>query len=209
MKNPARTNVYIDGFNLYYGATKNTPYKWLDLSKLCKSLLPNDFIHEIKYFTAKVKGRPHDPSQPIRQQAYLRALQTLPNLTVIYGHFLTHSARMVETGSNPRHWVTVDKTEEKGSDVNLASHLLHDAFTNSFEVAVLITNDSDLAEPVRMVRQVKKLPIGILNPHPHQSVELKQHATFVKWIRERHLKKSQFPATMKDSKGQFYKPRQW
>ncbi|MEX2492739.1 MAG: NYN domain-containing protein [Nitrospirales bacterium] len=209
MENPIRTNVYIDGFNLYYGATKDTPYKWLDLLQLCQRLLPHDYINEIKYFTATVKGRPHDPSQPIRQQAYLRALQTIPNLTVIYGHFLTHPASMVLTGSNPRKWVKVDKTEEKGSDVNLASHLLLDAFTGGFEVAVLVTNDSDLAEPVRMVRQVQKLPVGILNPHNHQSVELKQHATFVKWIKKSHLKNSQFPPNMEDSKGKFYKPPQW
>ena len=207
MKKPIRTNIYIDGFNLYYGATKDTPYKWLDLLKLCKLLLPHDQIHEIKYFTARVSGRPHDPKQPIRQQAYLRALQTIPSLTVFYGHFLTHSAKMVLTGSRKSVWV--DKTEEKGSDVNLASHLLHDAFTGGFEVAVLITNDSDLAEPVRIVRQALNLPVGILNPHDRQSVELRQHATFVKWIKENHLKKSQFPANMEDSKGKFYKPPQW
>jgi hypothetical protein len=50
----AKVNVYIDGFNLYYGALKGTPYKWLDLSRLCQTLLPSDTIHEIKYFTARV-----------------------------------------------------------------------------------------------------------------------------------------------------------
>ncbi len=29
-----KTNFYIDGFNLYYGAVKGTPYKWLDSSGL-------------------------------------------------------------------------------------------------------------------------------------------------------------------------------
>ncbi len=51
------TNVYIDGFNLYYGAVKNTPYRWLNLSALCRHMLPNDQIQSIKYFTAKVSGR--------------------------------------------------------------------------------------------------------------------------------------------------------
>ena len=204
-----KTNVYVDGFNLYYGATKNTPYKWLDLSKLCSLLLPKDQIQEIKYFTALVKGRPHDPDQPIRQQAYIRALETISNLSVIYGAFLTHPAKMVKTGSNPRQWVTVDKTEEKGSDVNLASHLLWDAFTNKIDIAVLVTNDSDLVEPVRIVRDVLNLSVGILNPHQHHSVELKEFATFTRRIRKSHLKHSQFPIAMTDSKGNFHKPSRW
>ena len=204
-----RTNVYIDGFNLYYGAIKNTAFKWLDLSKLCSLILPKDQIQDIKYFTALVKGRPQDPMQPIRQQAYLRALKTIPNLSIIYGDFLTHPQKMVKTGSNPRQWVTVDKTEEKGSDVNLASHLLLDAFTGNFDLAVLITNDSDLAEPVRMVKQIVNLPVGIINPHQHHSVTLKQYATFMRRIRQNHLRQSQFPHTMTDAKGSFHKPSIW
>src|SRR5947209_3073921 len=129
----AKVNIYIDGFNLYYGAVKDSPYRWLDLAALCQRLLPNDSIECIKYFTAIVSARPHDPQQPIRQQVYLRALKTIPNLSIILGQFRTHSCRMVLTGSNPVKKVWVDKTEEKGSDVNLAAHLLHDAFKANFE----------------------------------------------------------------------------
>jgi hypothetical protein len=57
--------VYVDGFNLYYGALKGTPYKWLDIRKLCELLLPNNHINQIKYFTAMVSARPHDPDQPV------------------------------------------------------------------------------------------------------------------------------------------------
>ena len=57
----AQVIIYIDGFNLYYGAVRKTPCKWLDLSKLCARMLPQDQILEIKYFTAKVSGRPNDP----------------------------------------------------------------------------------------------------------------------------------------------------
>lgn len=172
-------------------------------------MLPKDQIQDIKYFTALVKGRPHDPKQSIRQLVYLRALKTIPNLSIIYGDFLTHPQKMVKTGSNPRQWVTVDKTEEKGSDVNLASHLLLDAFTGKFDVAVLITNDSDLAEPVRIVRQVVNLPVGIINPHQRHSVTLKQYATFMRRIRMNHLRQSQFPHVMIDTKGSFHKPSTW
>jgi len=83
--------------------------------------------------------------------------------------------------------VWVEKTEEKGSDVNLASHLVRDAFQKQFEVAALVTNDSDLAEPVRIVAEELKVPVGILNPHQHHSKELQRYATFVKRIRQGHL----------------------
>jgi uncharacterized LabA/DUF88 family protein len=86
---------------------------------------------------------------------------------------------MVLTGSNPLKRVWVDKTEEKGSDVNLATHLLHDAFKKAFDVAVLITNDSDLVEPVKILRSDFHFPVGILNPHQHHSNVLKAQATFM------------------------------
>ncbi|MFB3812858.1 MAG: NYN domain-containing protein [Terriglobales bacterium] len=205
----ARVNVYIDGFNLYYGAVKGTPYRWLDLARLCQRMLPNDSIQEIKYFTAIVSARPHDPQAPVRQQVYLRALKTIPNLRIFFGNFRTHSVRMVLTGSDPPQKVWVDKTEEKGSDVNLAAHLLFDAFGGAFEVAVLVTNDSDLMEPVRMVRRELGFPIGILNPHQYHSFSLKAHATFNKRIRQADLAACQFPPVMTDGTGQFHKPATW
>jgi hypothetical protein len=103
----------------------------------------------------------------------------------------------------------VDKTEEKGSDVNLASNLVRDGFRGLFELAVLITNDSDLLEPVRIVRQELQLPVGILNPHQRHSAVLKPQATFMKRTRQSDLAACQFPAFMQDSKGSFHKPTIW
>jgi hypothetical protein len=143
-------------------------------------MLPNDRVIAIKYYTARISARPGNPGTPNDQQIYLRALRTIPNLSITYGHFLTHPVSMALTGVTPTKRVWVDKTEEKGSDVNLAAHLVRDAFRAAFQVAVLITNDSDLAEPVRIVRQELNLPVGILNPHQHHSAELKRVATFLK-----------------------------
>jgi hypothetical protein len=201
--------VYVDGFNLYYGSLKRTPYKWLDLGQLCTAMLPNDRVTAIKYYTARISARPGNPTAPNDQQIYLRALRTIPNLSITYGHFLTHSVSMALTGVTPTKRVWVDKTEEKGSDVNLASHLLRDAFRASFQTAVLITNDSDLAEPVRIVRQELNLPVGILNPHQQHSAELKRIATFVKRIRQSDLIASQFSAVLNDAKGAIHKPPSW
>lgn len=116
-----------------------------------------------------------------RSRLYIRALRTLPNLTIKYGHFLTHTVPMYLATVTPPQRVWVEKTEEKGSDVNLATHLVRDAFRKQFEVAVLITNDSDLAEPVRIVAQELHMPVGILNPHQHHSKELQRA---VRYLRE-------------------------
>src|SRR3990172_6413985 len=124
-----KTNVYIDGFNFYYGCVKNTPYHWLNLARMCQLLLPKDHIQRIKYFTALVTPRPNDPDKLIRQQTYLRALQTIPNVEIILGTFLSHE---VTTPLAPpkKGFANVIKTEEKGSDVNIATHLLIDGFKN-------------------------------------------------------------------------------
>jgi len=123
-----KTIVYVDGFNLYYGAVKRTSFKWLDIQALCNFLLPKNQIIGIKYFTALVTARPNDPDQPNRQQIYLRALRTIPNLDIIYGHFLEHVISMPLANPVPggQKHARVIKTEEKGSDVNIASHLIND-----------------------------------------------------------------------------------
>lgn len=77
-----RTTIYVDGFNLYYRAVRNTPHKWLNLMALFRDVLrPTNSITKIRYFTAMVSGKT-DPGMPERQQAYLRALATIPELEV-------------------------------------------------------------------------------------------------------------------------------
>jgi hypothetical protein len=140
------TNVYIDGFNVYYGCLKGTAYKWLDLQAFCARLLPKDDIKRIRFFTARVTSRPDDPDVDKRQRLYLRALGTLPKVSVHLGHFLSYPTRMPLghiVAGGPR-TVEVIKTEEKGSDVNLAFYLLMDAFTGDCDTAAVVTNDGDL-----------------------------------------------------------------
>ena len=203
----ANVRVYVDGFNLFYGALKGTPYKWLNLDALCRSMLPQDNLLGIRYCTARVSARIGDPGKPQRQEMFLRALRTLPSLTIHFGQFRTRSVRLRLTGQNQSVWV--DRTEEKGSDVNLASYMLWDGFNKMYETAVIITNDSDLETPVRMVRQELNLHVGILNPHPTHSCSLKQWATFVKRIRQADVAAAQFPVSLIDAKGLLTKPQGW
>ncbi|HEY6367487.1 MAG TPA: hypothetical protein VI585_22125 [Candidatus Binatia bacterium] len=93
--------------------------------------------------------------------------------------------------------------------MNLAAHLIRDGFKGLYELAVIISNDSDLREPVRIVRQDLNLPVGIINPHQIHSKELQEFATFRKRIREVDLANSQFAETLRDEKGTFKKPRGW
>ncbi len=210
--NPIPSYVYVDGFNLYYGAVKGTAYKWLDIQKMVQLILPKNQILKIKYFTALVNARPQDPDQPIRQQMYLRALRTIPNLEIIRGHFLSHTVWMPlanpSPGQNP--YVEVIKTEEKGSDVNIATHLLYDGVKNAYGVAILISNDSDLVEPINIVKKDLHKAVIVLNPNlVYPSQELKKSATFVKDIRQGVLAASQVPNTMQDKNGTFTKPASW
>ncbi|HLA82533.1 MAG TPA: NYN domain-containing protein [Thermoleophilia bacterium] len=209
---PPKTYVYVDGFNLYYGAVKDTPYKWLNIRRLCDLLLPAHSIARIKYFTARVSARKDDPDKPTRQQIYLRALRTLPDLEIVYGSFLSHDVMLPLTEPSPGgpRFARVTRTEEKGSDVNIAAHLVYDAYQHNFAAAVLVTNDSDLLEPIRIVRHELRLDVGILNPHRHTpSRVLTKHASFIKQIREGSLKSSQFPQTLQDAHGEFHKPGGW
>ena len=208
-----RTHVYIDGFNLYYRALKGTPYKWLDLEALCHRLLPQNTILSIKYFTAHVNARPNDPEQPSRQQAYLRAITTSSLVEIILGHFLSSTIRMPLAHPLPNGAATVEvlKTEEKGSDVNIATHLLWDAVQDRYDVAVIISNDSDLLTPIKLVRNELGKKIVILTPSKHhQSIELQKTADYWKVLRQTHLGQSQFPNAIVTADGNtILKPSSW
>ena len=202
-----RTNIYIDGFNLYYRLLKSNPaFKWLDLKSLSIALLsPKNQIQRVRYYTARVSGR-FDPHAPARQQIYMDALQTVPEISIHLGSFLVskpwaglvHPPQLrggtIPVFAPPFPAVAkVWKTEEKGSDVNLASHLIFDASRGDFDVAAILSNDTDLVEPIRIVAEEFKLPVGLLCPVAVPAVGLANVASFVRHIRGTHLAASQFP----------------
>ena len=168
---------------------------------------------------ARVSATPDDPALPERQQIYLRALRTIPNLTIHYGQFLRHQIRMplVTPLADGTRTVAVWKTEEKGSDVNLACYLLLDAFNQECEATVVITNDSDLAEPIRIVRRHFGFKVVVLHPvkpraqnsKPTVSIELKKAPSKSLIIEDSHLKNSQFPPLLHDEHGTISKPVSW
>jgi hypothetical protein len=103
----------------------------------------------------------------------------------------------------------VVKIEEKGSDVNLGAHLVRDAFAGAFQHAAVITNDTDLREPIRIVAQEAKLPITLLSPVSKPAESLRNVATYVRHI-DRYLAKAQFPNPLVGPDGQpINKPQDW
>ncbi|HEY7950813.1 MAG TPA: NYN domain-containing protein [Solirubrobacterales bacterium] len=108
--------------------------------------------------------------------------------------------------------IRIWKTEEKGSDVNLASHLLVDGFKNSYQQAAVISNDSDLGWPVRYVRETLGKPVVVLNPSTHRNEHLAPKgisAAEYKRIGIPELEASQLPAELSDAKGQIHRPEGW
>lgn len=223
------TNIYVDGFNLYYGCLKGGSNKWLNLEALFDSLLPRNKVQTIHYCTALVEARASDPDLPVRQAAYLRALATLPRVQVHLGTFLSSCVRapvvtrdqtgqpvkvngkpVIKTapsGKPVMEWVY--KTEEKGSDVNLAANLLRDAYQGSCECAVVVSNDSDLLTPIRMAKSDCRVVMGLMLPRPKGSVELKRLANFQRDIRVHNLAAAQFAPSFADATGTITKPTGW
>jgi len=213
--------VYIDGFNLYYRALKKAEHKWLDVQKLAETLLPDDDIVRIKYFTAMIKPSKLDVRKHVRQQVYFRALKTLPKVELIYGNYVMSPARMPlyeEWKRGEKKLVCVAKQEEKGTDVNLCAHMIRDGFRAEYEAAAVLTSDSDLEEPFRIVAEELGLPVILLHPYVADSNgtlreparKLRVYADGrIKKIREGLLGACQLPDILHDSIGQITRPFEW
>ena len=166
---------YVDGYNLYFGLleAKLRTSRWLDLDALCQSLLKSQqVLVGVRYFTARVKSNRRDNT---RQGTYLDALTARGGVSIDYGHFLSRPARCRSCGAKWR------SNEEKKTDVNIAVRLLEDAFDDLFDVAIIISGDSDLAPPIESVR--RRFPgkkVVVAHPPSRPSAELARvaHAAF-------------------------------
>ncbi len=198
-----RVGVYIDGFNLYFGAREQcghgtAGWRWLDVRGLVADALPSAWredgaaIERVVYCTARVSGI-DDASTPRDQNVYLRALRTSGSVDHIeFGNFVRRvkSAPLATRTDNgkpelvrsrwpvmvqdksggqvrdARFLVSVLNWEEKGSDVNVATHLLLDVLCGAVDAVVVLSNDSDLELPLRYMRD--RVPVGLINPSANQ-----------------------------------------
>jgi uncharacterized LabA/DUF88 family protein len=199
-----RVIAYIDGYNLYYGLREKRwkRFYWLNLQKLAGQFLkPGQTLVETKYFTTIVK---YPDDKRLRQQEFLEALQTLPNFFFFYGHFLADPVTCRQCGH------TYTTHHEKMTDVNISVELMKDAFQDRFDLALLISADSDLVSPIRTVRQLfaRKKVISIFPPG-RSSLALKKVATDVLHIGHAELSKSLFPDQVVKGSEILKRPAKW
>ena len=197
-----RTIIYIDGFNLYYRMLKARPdWKWLNPKLLAEQVLnPGHVITRVNYYTARLSSE-----IAVHEGNFMTSEPWMP---------LASPARAKPDGYQwnvpAPHVVKVVKYEEKGSDVNLGAHLVRDAFTNSFDVAVVLTNDSDLVEPIRIATREAGKRIGLLVPVRYPTQSLIAAASFHLHIRAGHLARAQFAAQLHAPDGSIIaRPASW
>jgi uncharacterized LabA/DUF88 family protein len=147
-----RVAFFVDGFNLYHAinALRVEHYKWLDLTTLANTFIdPNKMILEsVHYFTSE-PTHIRDRTVLARHRAYTNALQS-KGVRVILGSFKKAEERcQVVTCTHSERQFT--RNREKHTDVNIAIHMLQGAYENEFDIAYLISADSDLVPVVRML----------------------------------------------------------
>lgn len=203
-----RVISYVDGFNLYFGlrSKKWRKYYWLNLVALSSALLkPDQKLEHCHYFTARISesgGKSQDSS---RQSTWLDALASLENLTIHYGHFLGKNRHCRKCGAT---WVD---HEEKMTDVNIASQILTDAYDDRFDMALVISGDSDLTAPIRIVRErfpAKRVIVAF--PPKRHSDQLRKTANAAFVIGEGKFRKSLMPQSIKTKSGHILRrPQEW
>ena len=181
-------------------------------------LLPGRELGRIRYFSARIIAQPHNPEAPDRQDAYLRALETIDPLTIHFGRFSSRPAYLptfplvYATPHQPAQTVRVLRTEEKRTDVNLATLLMIDCVDDDFDEAVIVSNDSDLTLPIEYASKKFGKTVGVINPHPRSrmSLELVRSANWTfREINRSVLAASQFPDVVQHSRGPITKPASW
>lgn len=200
-----KINVYVDGFNLYFGLKDKgwKRYYWLNLVALSSKLLkPNQTLNLVKYFTSRISL---PPEKAKRQSDYIEALETLPEIKIYYGKYQKNDVKCTKCGH------IMYKPSEKMTDVNIAVEMLADAFQNNFDVAILISADSDLTGPIKYIKQIfHEKQIIVAFPPSRFSYELQNiaHATFS--IGRKKIADSVFPENVVKQDGYVLKrPAKW
>ena len=200
--------VYIDGFNLFYGM-RSKGWKrlyWLDVYGLAENLLlSGQKLSVVRYFTAPILPIPSDPNKDKRQETYLNALSTIPNLDIQKGYYISKRHKCLNCGTPKTIY------EEKTTDVNIAVAMLTDAYANLFDTAILISADGDLVRPVETIlTQFPSKRVVVAFPPDRNSNNLrnKASASFALW--ERTIAKSQLPNQVVGQGGHvLHRPSSW
>lgn len=199
-----RVIVYIDGFNLYFGMIDAgfSRCKWLNVEKLVRSYLTeNQELVEIKYFTSRITN---NPQKQKRQSTYLEAIETT-EVKIIYG---LYKAKKIECGNCGHNW---NISNEKMTDVNIATHLIVDAFHDRYDTAILISGDSDLVPPIKAVHQnFPNKVISVFFPPNRHNNTVAGAAKGFQMIGRKKLLDNQFDSEVLKCDGyKLFKPVEW
>ena len=200
-----RVIAYVDGFNLYFGLKSKgwSRYYWLNIQLLAQNLLkPNQSLLLTKYFTARISS---PPDKQRRQSTYIEALETLSDFRIFRGKYQLNPRQCPHCGFQ-------DKVpDEKMTDVNIAVEILKDAYQDNFDVALLISADSDLVPPIETVRELSpNKRVVIASPPGRYSVDLVNSANKSFVISRRNIAKSLFPDELKKQDGYILRrPPSW
>lgn len=214
---PKRVVAYVDGFNLYFGlkAAGFQRYYWLNIYKLARNLIKEDQeLVESKYFTARISGPSRfDKKEELqeikdrvkRQTRYLDALLTLERFKLYEGQYLKKHRKCSACGFKQ------STHEEKMTDVNIATELVVDAFEDKFDMALVISGDSDLTPPIKVVRdRFPQKQIIVAFPPKRHSYHLKTIANHSFTIGRAALRDSQLPNVVQSTGGEnLVKPSEW
>ncbi|MBC8436008.1 MAG: NYN domain-containing protein [Bacteroidetes bacterium] len=146
IKKNERVIAYVDGFNLYFGLLEAGLKKlqWLNLRLLIENLLKaNQSLVEIKYFTSRVSN---NPDKQKRQTTYIEALEAV-DVNIFYGHYQRDKIECYRCGHI---WANYN---EKMTDVNIATQMIIDACQDKYDMAMLISGDSDLVPPMKAISE--------------------------------------------------------
>lgn len=212
---PKQVIAYVDGFALYKGLLQRTypQFKWLNVYELVRRLYWQYEVTDVYFFTANLKPTTNDPGIGQRQQKYLQALDTVQNVHIVRGTYI------FEKHWYPKHpeeldadgrvvTVKVKRPEEKGSDVNLATQLLMDAWAGNADLYAVLTNDSDLAGPVHAVAKTLRREVSLISVagDKYNKAFRDVGLASVRQVRQGTLRDSQFPEELAPG---LRKPRQW
>ncbi len=200
-----RVITCIDGFNLYFGMKSQfgDKFLWLNVEQLSQELLKADQdLISTKYFTSMVTNQ---PDKEKRQRIYLEALQEVTKCNLYYGRY---QSNVIECKGCRLMWPS---PKEKMTDVNIATQMLVDAFTDKFDTAILISGDSDLVPPIQIIKShFKNKRIGIFFPPKRHSIQLQSIVDFSGYIGKKTLLSSQMRTAITKADGYtINKPESW
>lgn len=208
---PKRSIVYVDGFNLYYGSLKGTPWKWLDLQRYFETLRNDDEIVEIAYFTALSLG---SGATQARQRTYLDALRELPKVEIIYGKYRPKTVQCtVVCPHNGNRSFNVP--EEKQTDVAIGVRMMDDAYRDRCDRLIIVSGDGDMVPAIKMVRdrfpeKTTHAYIPALNPKRAAAYDVRRAAHKARTLPVALIEKCQLPEEITTASGAtIRKPNQW